>query len=437
MRALTKFIIVGLIAGCAAAVSAQNYKIKQRMNMGGQAMESTVYVKGSRQRTESGGFMGMGADVATIQQCDLKRNIQVNDKKKLYFVDPFTSDGTGDAVKPAAPAPRETPDNAVKGGTVTMTTSIVDTGERKQMFGLTARRIKTSMTMKSSPDACTKVDTAIETDGWYVDLPQFSCPARLPNNPMEAMRATNRGCQDRMVVKSTGTGKLGFPLEFTQTMTSAGTQSFTQTIETLEFSKAELEDSLFNVPADYTLAPNSQDLYGAPDMSAILEAAKDNNTSAKRSDPLPSADPGKPAKRPGVKRIGVVTPNNRTSEALSISELQSYLVQQLTTGDVEAVAVSSEADARMADCDLVLTVSVSKLKQSAASKVGGLFGKVTGTDTSAVQNFEAQVDYKMLSLADGRSVLENKASKKASGDADAVVRAVLDMTASAALKAAR
>jgi hypothetical protein len=431
--ALSLILFFAVIVVTSLTASAQNYKIKQRMTMSGQTMESTVYVKGSRQRTESGGFMGMASDVATIQQCDLKRNVQVNDKKRLYFIDPFAAADDVD-VAPARPVAGG---KTVKGGTVTMTTSIVDTGERKQMFGLTARRIKTSMTMKSSPDACTKVDNAMETDGWYVDLPQFSCPVDFRNSQMAAMRDTNRGCEDRMIVKSTGTAKLGFPLELTQKMMSGGTQSFTQTIETLEFTKAALEDSLFNVPSEYSLASNSEDLYGTPDMSAILRDAQKDVSDPDRSEPKTARDPAPAAKRPGVKRIGVLMPSNQTGEAISTVELQSFLVRQMTAGNVEAVAINSQQEARSFDCDLLFSVDLSKLKQSAASKVGGLFGKVTGTDTSATQNYEAQVDYKMVSIADGRTVLQNKAAKKTSGDADAAVEAVLEMAAAAGLKAAK
>src|SRR3954464_277578 len=81
------------------AISAQNYKIKQTSTINGQEMTNTTYVRGPRKRTESGGIMGMGGDVANIEQCDLKQNLKVNDKKRLYTIEPFY---TGDA----APATR-------------------------------------------------------------------------------------------------------------------------------------------------------------------------------------------------------------------------------------------------------------------------------------------------------------------------------------------
>ena len=249
------FAIAMALAFSSGVVLAQNYKIKQSTSISGQNITSTVYVKGSRKRTESSGMMGMGGDVADIEQCDLKRTVKVSDKKKIYFVEPFATEQSETAPAPR-PAVTTTTGNVTKGGTITMTSVITDTGERKQMFGLTARHIKTTMTMQSSPDTCSKCDMRIDTDGWYVDLPQFSCPMRTPRNPMAGMREPTRGCMDRTIVKSSGSGKLGFPLQLTQTINTGGGEDagFSQTIETLEFTKTTLDNALFDVPASYAIA---------------------------------------------------------------------------------------------------------------------------------------------------------------------------------------
>src|SRR6476620_3640846 len=74
--------------------------IKQRVTMSGQKFESTRRIKGSRERTEQKMEMAdpsMAAfmpQVATITQCDLKRRIQVNDSKKLYYMEPFETSDT-------------------------------------------------------------------------------------------------------------------------------------------------------------------------------------------------------------------------------------------------------------------------------------------------------------------------------------------------------
>jgi hypothetical protein len=415
----------------------QNYKIRQATSIAGQNVESTVFVKGSRKRTEGGGMMGIGGDVATIEQCDLKRTVKVNDKKKQYFISPFeTSD------VPGGPPPRTVPqanEKPSKGGTVTMTSSIIDTGERKPMFGLTARHVKTSMKMVSLPDACSAVNMQIETDGWYVDLPQFSCPVGSgPTVPYE--RPVRTGCQDRTIVKETGGGKLGFALQSTTTLDSGQGEAFTQTLQTVEFSKATLDDALFEVPAGYTLVKQENDLFGRPDYSAMMKGSRsdDDYNPAPGGKPYPQTArpvPTASTKRPGVKRIGVLAPGNASEENVSTGNLQSFLIRQLNSANTEAISVGSEAEAKTAGCDFLLTSSFSKLKQSNASKVGGLFGKITNTDTSGAKTFEVQVDFILVSIADGRNVLKNKAANKAGGTADSAAESVLAMEASSVLAA--
>ncbi len=416
--------------------SAQNYKIRQVTDMGGQKMESTVYVKGSRKRTENGGIMGMGADVVDIEQCDLKRSLKVNDKKKSYFIEPFaTADDT-----PASAGPRPTPAPAKerRGGTITMTSSITDTGERKQMFGLTARRIKTSMTSQSSPDACSKSNMKFEVDGWYVDLPAFACPVELTQRDPMPMRDERRGCTDRTIVKQTGSGRLGFALEFTQTITDLSRGStFSQTLQTLEFSRATLADSLFDIPPGYTAVSDSNDLYGRPDMASILAAQNDREDRPTSSSPIQKPEPtASSEKKPGMIRIGVLAPGNK-GDNVSAANMQAFLARQLTAGNIEAVSVSNEAEARSAGCDYIVTGEFSKLKQSTAGKIGGMFGRVTGADTSSVSKYDAEFNFNLIKVADSKSVMKNKVSSKTESDVARAAEGVLSMAAAAILPAVK
>ena len=100
------------------------------------------------------------------------------------------------------------------GGVITMWYSIVDTGERKKMYGLTARHIWTTQKMKPSADACTMKDSMIiKTDGWYIDLPQFNCPVHYTPTTTKRPSVKNQPeCMDRFVSRRSGKGKLGFPL---------------------------------------------------------------------------------------------------------------------------------------------------------------------------------------------------------------------------------
>jgi hypothetical protein len=426
---------------CAAAAAfAQNYKIKQVTTMNGQKMDSTVYVKDSRKRTESSGMMGIGGDVANIEQCDMKRNIKISDKKKKYAIEPF--DG-GAETTPTNQSKIQNPKSKIeKGGTVTLTSNITDTGERKQMFGLTARRIKMSMTMQASPDACMSEDMSVETDGWYVDLPSFSCPmTSRPEIPQYAGQGSN-GCRDKMIIKNSGDGKLGFALTSTMTMKMGdGDMSYSQTLETLEFSKATLDAALFDIPSGYTQIEKSQDLYGNPDYSQMMKAQRNENSdeekpqTSTKTNPVSMSNSTAKIKKAGMIRIGVIAPTNNSGENVSTTNLQSYLIQKLTSGKVEAVAVGSESDARSANCDYILTSDFSKLKQSAASKIGGMFGKITNKDTSATRNYDAQVDFKLAALTGGGKTVSNKAANKTEGDADRAAESVLALEAEQILSA--
>ena len=437
-RHLINATIVSISALIAASgIAAQNYKIKQTTSMMGQDMTSTVYVKGSRKRTESSGMMGMGGDVAMIEQCDLKQTLQVSDKKKMYFIEPFATEQAETATTVRTPAATTT-GKITQGGTITMTTSINDTGERKQMFGLTARHIKTSMTMQSSPDACSKNDMSIETDGWYVDLPLFVCPVTVPRNPMAGMNEPKRGCVDRTIVKSSGSGKIGFALELAQTIkTGDSDEGFTQNISTVEFTKATLDDALFDLPAGYAKANSSQDLYGRPDMAAMMRGGRsDDDEDKPAKKPAPSMTGmsmggTQPAKKAGVIRIGVLVPTNNGGEVISTTNMQMFLAQKLTGGNVEGVAVTSEADARSSGCDFVLSSDFSKLKQSTAGKIGGMFGKVTNTSVGG--NYDAQVDFKLVSLKSGQTTMQNKAASKSENNVDRAAESALAQEASTVL----
>src|SRR5689334_2379880 len=112
-----------------SATASADTKVKSRQTSGGQTYENTSYIKGKRQRSEmSGGQMIM------IQQCDLRRNIQIMPAAKAYMIQPYdqpsTSTTPSDTTAPAAQPVK-------KGGVVTSTVTTKDTGERKQMFGYT------------------------------------------------------------------------------------------------------------------------------------------------------------------------------------------------------------------------------------------------------------------------------------------------------------
>jgi len=67
-------------------------------------------------------------------------------------------------------------------GSITVTTTITDLGERKTMFGYPARHMKASIVEESSPKACSQVHEKYELDGWYADIAkeQAGCAHFVP-----------------------------------------------------------------------------------------------------------------------------------------------------------------------------------------------------------------------------------------------------------------
>src|SRR5213079_2095914 len=209
-----------------------------------------------------------------------------------------------------------------RGGLVTMTVNTSDTGERKQMFGFTARHLKRTTMSQSSPDACAQQQMKIETDGWYINLEYgLSCPAqRPPQRPGMA----SAGCRDRYQYKHNGPSNHGYPLIETTTMFGAdGSATFSMTKEVIELSRQTLDAALFDVPAGYTLANNQQEMTGAPSMAEIM-AMSGQQPGQTNSGSGQSSTSGMPStsKTTEKARVGVVEINNKTKSPVSTDSLR-------------------------------------------------------------------------------------------------------------------
>ncbi len=400
----------------ANTVTAQQYKLRQSTSTMGMKSESTIYVKGMRKRTEGGGYMGM-TNLTTIEQCDRQRTIRINDKKKLYYIEPFSKDAEEIIDEDAKPAAKIKPVTAASvqtkdktGGVITMWYSIVDTGERKKMYGLTARHIWTTQKIKPSADACTMKDSMIiKTDGWYIDLPQFNCPVRYTPTTVSRPATKNQPqCMDRYVSRRSGKGKLGFPLEETKTMIMGNgvstTSEFKTSIETLEFSTAKLDSMLFEIPLGYKQAESEEELQDKMDVSEMMKQAGSMNREGKNMQLNEQ-------KKMGTIRIGVYEP--KPNEQLDVAALQQQLVAVLSADNVESVAITSEADAKKYNCDLLLNTEFFKLKQG--SKVGGLLKAIKNTDPFATSSYNIEASLTLTKLIDGSTRLQQKVNGKYDG----------------------
>ncbi|HJS52248.1 MAG TPA: hypothetical protein VJ781_10145 [Pyrinomonadaceae bacterium] len=380
-------------------------KVKQRITMSGMKIESTRMIKGSRERTEQKAEMGEAAaamfpQIATVTQCDLRRKIQINDRKRLFLIEPLqTASETG----PATSVSERQPSGPTRqGGTVTMTISARDTGERKTMFGLQARHIITTQEMVSSADSCNGASRSkMEYDGWYVDFSaDFSCPVKLPPQRPGNMEARRPGCTDRFVTKATGIGDPGFMLEGTMKIYGPdGTVQMTNTTETLELSRAPLDQAFFEVPNGYAETKDSQDLYkvSASDMASAADRSQSEDRTPVRSNTPVGRSVG----------INVVLASGAQANQ---PEIEEYIRGKIEARGLRAIAGTGDHN---------LKIEFRQIKESTGSKVGGIFGKVTGVDTKA-----GSVTIDLIATLSGGG--EARVKNKFDGPLDNAVRAALD-----------
>ena len=436
MKRLILFFVVLIFVGVNSNnnANAQQYKLRQSTSLMGMKTESTIYVKAMRKRTEPGSMMGMPAQPITIEQCDLQRTIKINEKKKLYYIEPFAKDDEEIIDEDVKTAPKTKTQPKVttiqKGGIIYISYSITDTGERKKMYGFNARHVWTSNKMVPSSNACTMKDSIlIKTDGWYIDLPQFNCPVNYKrhSNPQEN-GSLKPDCKDKFVTRRRGKGKLGFPLIETTTIImgdgKASTSKFETDLETLELTTAKLDSMLFEIPIGYTETKNEQDLQDKFDVNDMINQYKNK-----------SDDEDKPAanepKAEGKIRIGVLVPTG--DEQVSTAELQQYLAGILIGEKVEAVAVSSEEEARNSYCDYSLATTFIRIKSG--SKVGGLLKVVKNADPNAATSFTIEANMLLKSLVDGSVKAQPKIDGKYDGKIDAAAKKAMDNGSKLLLKA--
>ena len=407
---LTKTILrTALSIACLLTVTniaTADTKVKSRQTSGGQSYENTSYIKGKRQRSETS-----GGQMVTIEQCDLRRNIQLMPAAKVYVINPY-DDGTPGSTANTTTTHTATSTAVKKGGVVTSTVITKDTGERKQMFGYTARHIITTMSMESSPDACSQNNTKMEIDGWYIDA-TFALDCDL-NRQYTAYRppATAGGCRDRYETKTIGTAKKGFPVWEKMTMLGAnGAPSFSNINEVVEISQATLDQSLFEIPSDYRQVEDFASAFSAAYATSQTGNPSTTDSSAANINPttpanIATATPASAvgAKREGVIRIGVVSvkPGNMT-EGMNAQQMalavQNTLMENLKATNIEAVPIEGsggiQAEAQQKQCDYLVFANVSlkkggggfgSLMSSTAGKIASNVGYGSGTAAVVATN---------------------------------------------------
>ena len=406
--------------------TANDFKVRYRTTMGsggGQAKagETVTMIKGARERSES--HSGYGFDSVQITQCDLKRTIQLSDAAKKYTITPMETGEPSAPTTPGGPAPAPTTP-ARQGGVVEYVSSVIDTGERKEMFGFTARHIKSSTSINAGPDSCHPGSHKYELDGWYIDLNvEFNCEINK-TQAIPGARPSRPGCRDQVKMRHEGNGKLGYPLiETVKVYGENGQVMMTQTKEVVELSRATLDIALFDIPAGYTEATNISELYGTPSIASMVGGMNQGQASRPSISTTPST--AAPIKRPGSIVIGIVQFNNKAGRAVSLDALRQRLIDQLGANGADAIPLNAssqmeaEAEAKVKQCDFILYTDLVTLKQN---KLGGMFGSITGVQGGA--KTEAKLEFKLFGVGESSPRLQSNASAKLEGDENSAGSAV-------------
>lgn len=362
-------------------------RFKSKYTTGEEITESASFIKDQRERYELG-------DIVLIKQRDQKRNIQISRSANTYVIVP--DDAPVAAAAPAAPRPP---------GVVTIAVSIVDLGERKDMFGQTARRVRTVIERQPQPGACDPSKLLTETDAWYIDMPKAMAAA--PDTSKAAPSPT--GCLDEIKTAETGDPKLlGFAISYRTKLTDLGDKESKPTeaaMEVTEFEVLRLDAALFEIPPGLTAAADARE---------FTKSMSDANESKLARGGAESA----PAKKPGILRVGVPEFANKTTQATDTRALRARIISELEQQKIEAIpmaaAPQAELDARARELgvDYLLVAEITELK---TSKPGGLTRVMKATAKEEARDItEAKLNVQLVPPG-GKPRLSKSASGKDGG----------------------
>lgn len=314
-RTLATLICMALPAFC-------DVKISTSYTTDGQTAETAIYGNGMRLRYD------YGNGVVLLRQCDQKTMVELDDKNKSYLSLP---------IEPAD----------AKSGNA----EVIDTGERRDMFGISARHLK-----------LIAKDPRTETDGWYAAIPAMGACSGLDGEA----------------------AKRGYPLEYTRIQYGEdGKPTSTMTMKVTAIETAPLQAGLFDIPAGY----------------------------ADSSKPKAAKNPG--VIRVGA--IPLRSKSGQGAGAFDhlMAQLAEAKIDVLPLADAAPDTIGQKA--REMQCDYVLYTELASVDKAATGKLGGMLhktpglGKVTGGEP-----FEARVDYNLAPVTGGNPITGSATGKTAS-----------------------
>jgi hypothetical protein len=269
----TAFLLAfNLALGSASAMPDLKFTVSR--NFGPYRTDTTTYLKVDRKRVDERqnyrqqlwlrgpAVSPRSPRMATITRCDLGRIFQLNLDDREYTSRPIPKRPTPEEQKSraeqlrarAAQAPqlqRPAQPNLL----IEITTK--DTGERKQMFGYTARHVIT--TEKRTPlEGASQMPMENVTDGWYIDLDtSVSCDPPRQSGAFAVLVGGTNGKVDYPTFKLVGQRETGFALSTTRRDTlllpDGSRREPAQTDEALvtAISSDPLSSALFEIPSGF------------------------------------------------------------------------------------------------------------------------------------------------------------------------------------------
>ena len=361
---------------------------------GDQVTESATLIRGNRERYELG-------DTILLKQHDLKRTVQISRASNTYLVSPEDA--------PAAPPapPVDAAAAATPPGVVLVSVSIVDLGDRRNIFGVEARHVRTLIDRQPQAGACDPTRMLIDTEGWYIDPPKVIAAAP----PAATPPAGKGGCTDEIKTTETGDPKLlAFPMSYRTTFSRPDDKNsapLTVAMEITGYEISKLDAELFDIPPGMTEAANAQQLAKA------ISDANEVKLASGTPDPIAVRE-----KKPGAMRVGVPELANKTAQTVDTRALRSRIIAELEEQKIDVVPMAAASPAELntraaaMSVDYLLVAEVTDLK---VSKPGGLTKIMKNTAGEGTRDItEAKLNVQLLPVG-GKPRLSKTSSGKDGG----------------------
>jgi hypothetical protein len=236
-------------------------KMTVRHTVHGTSSELTTYFRPDARRMEYRNLIGdqFGPRIAVIQRCDLGEAFQLNLDQREYDARTYPPKPLAkqDLAKWGLPSPQFATPGAA---TLRIEVTTVDTGQRKDFFGRTARHVVTTAKETPLEDSHSEARESV-TDAWYIDLDtRISCDLRWSANKNGMGHLTSRHAPpERIEIVRSGNAETGFQVESKVTSKGEfalpdGTKRETisqTTVRIVEFVEGPLDSGLFDVPAGF------------------------------------------------------------------------------------------------------------------------------------------------------------------------------------------